>query len=552
MKISSLLLVCFVSALLAADGEMSLCGTEQLLPIGFTDEELARLDEIGTYQKSTPPPPAGVRNPGEFEPSTGVMVRWPLGVPYDFLVDISNSDELWVIVSSAQQSSAQSALAAAGVNMSNTDFIVAPNNSIWVRDYGPWFIILSDGTQGIFDYSYNRPRPADDLIPQVIGEQWGIPVYISDIVHTGGNYMSGGLGEAMSTNLVYDENSNPDSWVDQQMEDYLGITDYTTFADPQGSYIDHIDCWSKMLSPNRIMVLQVPPAHPDYAALEAVADLIGDSPSPYGTPWDVYRVFSSGTEGYVNGLLHNDTYYMPVWNTGNDTPAAAAFTEALPGYTVVPIYYSDFVNTDALHCRTRNVIDRYMLEVDHTPVDAEQGGWPVQISAFIRPNPANTLTSASVFYRIDSGSFTELSLNPSGSNNYTVNIPGSPDGSLVEYYIRAQDSSGRVSSHPQYAPGTWFNQYTVSSTGVEGSSGSPVTPPVIIGGNPFESVLAYSGAAGTSFDVYDSTGRLLHHGTADSNGLMEWYPGADIPDGVYYTKFTGVSGASAARAVLIR
>ena len=25
-----------------------------------------------------------MRNPGEFEPSTGIFVRWPLGVPYDF------------------------------------------------------------------------------------------------------------------------------------------------------------------------------------------------------------------------------------------------------------------------------------------------------------------------------------------------------------------------------------------------------------------------------------------------------------------------------------
>ncbi|MEA3265931.1 MAG: agmatine deiminase family protein, partial [Candidatus Fermentibacteria bacterium] len=251
--------------------EMSICGTEELLPIGFTEEELTRISEIGTYQDATSPPPAGVRNPGEFEPATGVMVRWPLGVPYDFLVDVSNNSELWVICSSSQQASAASALSSAGVNMSNTDFILGPTNSIWVRDYGPWFIVLADGTQGIFDYDYNRPRPDDDLIPQVIGDQWGIPVYVSDLIHTGGNYMSGGLGEAMSTDLVYVEDPHPDSWVDAQMEEYLGITDYTTFADPQASYIDHIDCWSKMLSPDRVMVLQVPPSHVDYAALEAVA-----------------------------------------------------------------------------------------------------------------------------------------------------------------------------------------------------------------------------------------------------------------------------------------
>ena len=531
--------------------EMSICGTEELLPIGFTEEELTRISEIGTYQDGTDPPPAGVRNPGEFEPATGVMVRWPLGVPYAFLVDVSNNSELWVICSSSLQASATSALTSAGVNMSNTDFITGPTNSIWVRDYGPWFIVLADGTQGIFDFDYNRPRPDDDLIPQVIGDQWGIPVYVSDLIHTGGNYMSGGLGEAMSTDLVYVEDPHSNSWVDDQMEEYLGITQYTTFADPQASYIDHIDCWSKMLGPDRIMVLQVPPSHGDYAALEAVADLIAVSPSPYGHPWEVYRVFSSGTEGYVNGLLHNDTYYMPIWNTGNDSPAAAAFSEALPGYTISPFYYVDFQNTDALHCRSRNVMDRYMLQLLHTPVDTIQSGYAITISAFIQPNPANTLTSTSLFYRIDSGSFTEVSMTGIGSNNYSAEIPANPDGSFVEYYIKAVDSSGRESAHPQFAPATWFNHYTVSSTGIASNGVSPITPQML-GANPFKSVMAFSGQPGTLFSVFDASGRIVHSSVAGESGLMEWNPDGTTSDGVFFAHFVYGGSVSTARAVLLR
>ncbi len=539
-----------VSSMLAV--EMSICGTEELLPIGFTEEELTRISEIGTYQDATSPPPAGVRNPGEFEPATGVMVRWPLGVPFGFLVDVSNNSELWVICLSSQQASATSALTSAGVNMSNTDFIIGSTNSIWVRDYGPWFIVLADGTQGIFDYDYNRPRPDDDLIPQVIGDQWGIPVYVSDLIHTGGNYMSGGLGEAMSTDTVYGENyAHPASWVDEQMEEYLGITQYTTFADPQGSYINHIDCWSKMLSPDRIMVLQVPPSHEDYAALEATADLIAGSLSPYGTPWDVYRVFSSGTEGYVNGLLHNDTYYMPVWNTSNDTPAAAAFSEALPGYTITPFYYSDFQNTDALHCRSRNVMDRYMLQLLHTPVDTLQSGYPVTVSAFIQSDPANTLTSTSFFYRVDSGSFVEVSMTDTGSNNYSGVIPASSNGSFVEYYIKAVDSSGRESAHPQFAPATWFNHYTVSSTGIASSGVSGATPRMV-GTNPFNSVIAFTGQPGTIFTVFDSAGRVVHSSIAEESGLMEWMPDLAITNGVYFTQFIYNGSVSTARAVLLR
>lgn len=534
--------------------EMSVCGTEELLPIDYSPGELARLHEVTRPDPVvTAPPPAGVRNPAEFETSTGVMVRWPLGLPYSFLADVSNVSKLWVIVSSSQQTTAYNSLQSAGVNMANTGFIIGPTNSIWVRDYGPWFITLADGTQGIFNYVYNRAstRPDDNQIPIVIGNAWGIPVYSSAIVHTGGNYMSGGLGESMSTNLVYTENSpQPGSWVDQQMLDYLGVTEYSTFPDPQGSYIDHIDCWSKMLSPDRLMVLQVPPSHPDYSALEAVASLMATMQSPYGHPWQVYRVYSSGTEGYVNGLLHNNTYYMPVWNTGNDTPAIASFQQAIPGYTVKTVYYSGFLNTDALHCRTRNVMDRYALWIDHTPVNPQQGTGAVTIQAFIKTHPDNTLTSHNLHYRTGgSGSFTTTAMTAMGGNYYSAQIPGFASGTQVQYYVSASDNSGRTAAHPQFAPSTWFNTYTTGGTGIANLS-SPVTGVSMLSPNPFTSAMVFStgGTPGT-MRVFDASGRLVHQTGTTGDALMEWVPSAGVPSGVYFAQVE-LQGGSVSRALV--
>ncbi len=338
MKYATLLLV-FAMATYA---EMSVCGTEELLPIGFTDEELLHLDEIGINTVPTSPPPDGTLNPNEFDPASGVFVRWPMGLPYSLIVALSEETTVWVICTSGQQSSVETAFGNAGVNMSNVDFIFATTNSIWVRDYGPWFVLTEDGQQGIFNYSYNRPsRPDDNNFPVVAGSTWGIPVYTSTIVHSGGNYMSSGFSQAMSTNLVYSENGGDEDWVDSQMELYLGIENYVTMADPLlGSAIDHIDCWSKMLSPGKILVLRVPPSHPDWATLETAADLMASTESPYGTDWEVYRVESSGSEGYTNSLICNDHVYMPSFNSDNDTPAIAVYEDALPGYTVQRFDYS--------------------------------------------------------------------------------------------------------------------------------------------------------------------------------------------------------------------
>lgn len=542
------------AVLLSARGlvaEMSVCGTEELMPIEPTPGELTRMHLVHGRFEPTDPPPAGVRNPGEFETATGIMVRWPLGVPYSFLVDVSQNSYLWVIVSSSQQSTAQSSLQSAGVNMDNTGFIIGQTNSIWVRDYGPWFVTLADGTQGIFNYEYNRPdRYYDNLIPIVIGEAWGIPVYSSSIVHTGGNYMSGGLGESMSTNLVYDENTQPDSWVDQQMEDYLGVVNYSTFPDPQGSYINHIDCWAKMLSPDRIMVLQVPPYHPDYAALEATASLIATMDCPYGYPWQVYRVYSSGTEGYVNGLLHNDTYYMPVWNTGNDTPAIASFQNAIPGYSVKTVYYSGFSNTDALHCRTRNAMDRYALWVGHTPVNQAQGTGPVTVEAFIRCHPDHSITGHDLHYRTGgTGTFTTLALNPSGGNVYTGQIPGFPEGTQVQYYITASDNSGRVESHPQLAPDSWFNTYTTGGTGIADLE-NPLQNVTMLSPNPFDSMMSFStGGRPCELLVFDAAGRMVHRASTSGEAPVFWAPARETPSGVYFAVLN-LQGASASRALV--
>jgi agmatine deiminase len=556
MKITILALLPLLA--FGASAELSVCGTEELLPIGFTEEELTRLDEIGQGTVPTSPPPAGVRNPGEFEAATGIFVRWPLGVPYDFLTDVSNNSFLWVIVSSSQQSSAQSALTSAGVNMSNVDYLIAPTNSIWVRDYGPWFITLADGTQGIFNYTYNRPRPLDDQIPIEVGNAWGIPVYTSTIVHTGGNYMSTGLGQSMSTELVYDENGGDIGWVNGEMEDYLGVTDYFTMEDPQSSYIDHIDCWGKVLSPTRVLILQVPPGNPDYAALEAVADLFAAHATPYGGTWDVYRVYSSGTEGYTNSLIHNQTVYMPVWNTGNDSPAVIAYEEALPGYTVKTVYYSSFVDTDALHCRTRNVMDRYMLWIDHCPVDDPQGTAPVAVDAFIQCHPSYVLTSQDLHYRTGtSGPFTTVGMTGTGGDWYTADIPGQPDGTHVQYYITAADNSGRTASHPQFAPDTWFDEYDVSTTGLPGGSGTgPATWVARPSPNPFTSSvslrLTLDEASGVTLEVWDLSGRLLERTGCEAGagtGVVTWTPGEDVPAGLYLLRVTAGDRTRVLRAV---
>ncbi|MCD4700427.1 MAG: T9SS type A sorting domain-containing protein, partial [Candidatus Aegiribacteria sp.] len=388
-------------------------------------------------------------------------------------------------------------------------------------------------------------------------------VYTSTIEHTGGNYMSSGFDQAMSTDLVYSENGGNESWVDSQMELYLGIDNYITMDDPL-SYvtIDHIDCWSKILSPGKILVLRLPPYHDDYVALEAAADMLAATESPYGTNWEVYRVESSGSEGYTNSLIFNDHVYMPAFNSDNDTPAIAVYEEALPGYTVQGYDYSGWLPDDALHCRTRNVMDNEMLFIRHLPVDSTQSSSsPVTIDALIRCHPDNALTSHEVYYRIGtSGSFTSLSMTSTGSDSFTVDIPGVSGSETVQYYISASDDTGRDESRPRFAPDTWFFEYETTLTGL-GHGDCSIAGVTIenIEPNPFREAISirYSMASPipVSLTVFDISGRVVS--VSDDcldagNDCFTWMPDDTVPAGVYIIRLSSPEWQTAQKITLIR
>ena len=62
---------------------------EEFLPIGLTEEEKTRLNEIGINHRVTAPPVGVSRNPAEWEPSEGVIIRWPLGISIALVAELS-------------------------------------------------------------------------------------------------------------------------------------------------------------------------------------------------------------------------------------------------------------------------------------------------------------------------------------------------------------------------------------------------------------------------------------------------------------------------------
>jgi len=425
------------------------------LPIWMTPEEEANSHLIGKGFVASAPPTGEVRNVAEFDHMQGVVVRYPFGIPFDLIASLSEDIIVYTVVANqSEQNTVTSQYNNNSVNMNNVVFVTAPSNSYWTRDYGPWFVNVNDNEVAIVDFIYNRPRPDDDNIPVVMANMLGIPYYSMSVEHCGGNYMCDGMGIAVSTDLVLEENSYTQTQLNQIMNEYLGIENYHITMDPLDDYIKHVDCWGKFLDVDKILIGQVPSSDYRYEDYEEVADYFANSISSYGTPYQVFRVYAPGDypyTPYTNSLIANNKVFVPQTGSEFDDEALAVYEEAMPGYEIIGIYDSDWMNTDALHCRVMGIADIEVLQITHVPYSGIQ---PIldnySVSAQIIPYSGTALipNEVKVMYKVNGGAYNSVVMNHIEGNTYTALIPGQEDGDVVAYYITASDESGRTQTHP--------------------------------------------------------------------------------------------------------
>jgi agmatine deiminase len=427
-------------------------------------EEMHRKYEVAKSFQETPPPVGPVRNVAEFDRMQGVLVRYPFGIPIELVKQMAEGVMVTTIVlNSSQQATVTSQYQAAGVNMAHCNFLLAPSDSYWTRDYGPWFESDSSHHIGIIDFPYNRPRPNDDEIPKRVAEMLGIPWFGMNVIHTGGNYMTDGLGISSSTTLVWTENpTQTHDSIASKVRNYLGIETYLVEPDPNGTYIDHIDCWGKYLAPDKILIRKVPPSHPQYAEIEATANFYANTPCSYGYNYRVFRVNTPNDQPYTNSLILNNKVFLPIMNSSWDDSAIASYQTAMPGYEIHGILgnpSTPWVSTDALHCRGMGIADIGQLYIHHIPLTGNQ---PAQdnflLNADLIPCSDSAVYNDSVliWYRVNYGNYQKINMINTAGLNYSGLIPKQPAGSVIHYYLYAADKSGHNATMPFMGPADPF------------------------------------------------------------------------------------------------
>jgi agmatine/peptidylarginine deiminase len=491
-----------------------------------------------TPGRAQPEPP--FRLAAEWEPSYGTLIRWPLGIPSELVVELARDDSLYVLVGNwAQQAEALQAFESWGVDTGHCRFIETPTESHWTRDWGPHWGFDGSGECGIIDpvfdgypwgpggpyreYSRSMGYEEDDIVNQALAQELDCPVWQFPAYLTGGNFMTDGHGRGFSVLSMLTENLA--FWSHEEFlalsVNWLGLNNYSILANPEEYGLQHIDCAAKLLDEETILLKQVPVWHPDYPRLAAINDRLTTEMSCFGRPYTVVRIYCDSYSGnslaaYTNSYILNGKVFVPLFGIPADETALQTYQNAMPGYEIIGVHSDSWYYYDALHCRTREMIDREMLLIQHRPLDSLVPSTPAfSVECLVRPHSGEALIPDETFLRYREAGidpWTTVPLVSIGGDSLAGLIPAHPDGTVVEYYLGASDMSGRTETLPRTAPGGFFTFEVDSGLGIEGSvmpqvAGFSAVP------NPFRNevnlTFTLSSQGTAEIAAYDLAGRSL-------------------------------------------
>ncbi len=457
------------------------------LPKWMTEEEKSIYDE---YRKNRPaplnttPPDSPPRTPGEFEELQAVIITWAAysAELREIVRHAQSAVDVYIITDN--QSAVENFLIQGNVPLDNIIFVLAPFNSVWVRDYGPQSVYL-DGTDELafIDWDYNRPRPQDDQIPQFMASYLDLPIYQMAmgnnlLTATGGNFMADGFGQGFSSALILSENTSfTEDQIDQIKYDFKGIHTYIKMDELPFDNISHLDMHMKLLDEETLLVGEFPEGVSDGPFIEANLDyLMSNYQTAYDRPFNVVRIPMAPSQGgnypphahyrtYTNSIILNDVVLVPTYGSYLDSDALGIYAEAMPGYEITGINMNNVIAASgAIHCVTREIAADDPIHIAHARLyenEAVAEGHAVEATI----HNAAGIDEAKVYWKSeDDNNFSSVSMASTDEDNtYIAHIPAQPTGSEVSYYISATNANDKTINKPLVAPGGY---YTFTVTGI--------------------------------------------------------------------------------------
>lgn len=474
-------------------------------PHAITEQERDYVERIG-FEPSvargieTPPPYDNIRTAAEWEEVEALTISWTSFPCIQKQIVEAAKEECTVIIFAEDMEEVMDYLTGnqcgGALTLENIQIVPTVYNSIWIRDYGANTVYGSwNDDRVLVDWLYNRPRPEDDAIPDVLASTLGLELYSTtgtpnDLMNTGGNWMSDGFGTAFASELIIDENDGGSTWwtdypdhseeeINQIISDFHGVDTYITMPNLPFDGIHHIDMHMKLLDESTLLMAEYPEGTADGPQINANLEyVLSNFTTRWGTPFDVVRIPSPPEQGfgggypdengwyltYTNSVFVNNTILLPTYYTEYDTTALRIYEEALPGYNVVGIDCDNngeaiISLSGAIHCITHTVGIEDPLMISHLPLpDTDDTVNDYDVEAYI--SHRSQIESATMHWSTNPASewtAVPMALIDGETENWSASIPAQPLETTVYYYVEANANSGKTGTRPMPAPDGWWS-----------------------------------------------------------------------------------------------
>src|SRR5215213_2892119 len=252
----------------------------------------------------------------------------------------------------------------------------------WIRDYGPNFLISTNGAIAFNDWIFNawgnkyEALKQDDGIPRQLESILRLQRFSPGIVMEGGSIEVNGAGCVLTTEqCLLNPNRNPDlsrEEIEQYLKNYLNVTKVLWLGEGiVGDDTDgHIDDIARFVASDVIVcAVEDDLADANYELLQDNLKRLRSMSDAKGKPFEIVTLPMPGTVGgssttsrdlerlpasYANFYIANNVVLAPVFGHANDERAVDTLQRLFPTRQIVPINCEPLVwGMGTIHCVTQ-------------------------------------------------------------------------------------------------------------------------------------------------------------------------------------------------------
>ncbi|MFH1725637.1 MAG: agmatine deiminase family protein [Elusimicrobiota bacterium] len=329
--------------------------------------------------------------PAEWEPHEAIWLSWPHDeesypdLPRveetfaEIIAAIQDSERVRLFVTGeAMRERAARLMRARGADPERVRFFTADYADIWIRDYGPIFVVDRErGKRAMTHWVFNawggkyEELKGDTRVPESILAAMPMPRFRPGVVLEGGAIDVNGRGALLTTEqCLLNPNRNPGlgrEEIEGRLRDYLGAEHVVWLKEGiAGDDTDgHVDDIARFVAKDTVVCAwEDDVSDPNHAVLMEDYELLRRATDQDGRPLTIVKLPMPGVvarrdggrlpASYANFYIGNKTVLVPTFAHANDRRALSILAELFGGRDVVGIDCRALVHgLGTIHCASQ-------------------------------------------------------------------------------------------------------------------------------------------------------------------------------------------------------